>query len=81
MWVLTTLDNLAAHCDAESKCMHNQGHVFLCHLPKATTELTQMTDADHGRSMRCGVGRGLDEWLMKEENMDKWEVKMTTIER
>ena len=38
-----------------------------------------MIEAGYGRSLRRGVGRGLDIWLMKEKNTDKWKGKMTTI--
>lgn len=48
---------------------------MLCYLPKNTTESTQMIDAGYGRSIRCGVGKGSDEWLMKEEHMEKLEGK------
>ena len=40
-----------------------------------------MIDAGNRRPLKCGVGRDLDEWLMKEEIMEKWEWKMTASER
>ena len=59
--MLTTLDNLAAHFAEEVECVCREGHVLLCCFPKNTTDSTQMTDAGCGRSVRCSVGRALDE--------------------
>ena len=61
MWALTKLENLAACCDMEAKRTCKEGQVMLCCSPKETTESSQMIDAGHGRSMRCDVGRVLDE--------------------
>ena len=79
--VLMTLDNLTAHCAEDVKRVYEEGNVLLCYFPKETTGSLQMIDAGHGRSMCCSVGRCLDKWLMKEENMCKWEGKMTASER
>ena len=37
------------------------------------TEAIQAIDAGYGRSIRCAVGRGLDAWLLQEDNMTLWE--------
>ena len=38
-------------------------------------------DAGFGRSVRCTLGNLLDAWLMEEENVLRWEGKMTASER
>ena len=53
----------------------------MCYLPPQTTESTQAIDAGFGRSVRCTLGNLLDAWLMEEENMLRWEGKMTASER
>ena len=71
--MLVFCDNLDAHvCDATKKIFAD-GNVFLFCLPPSVTEAVQAIDAGYGRSMRCAVGRALNEWLMKDENMEKWE--------
>ena len=50
-------------------------------LAESNHRITQIIDACYGRSPRYDVGRVLDKWLTKEENMDKWEGKITTSER
>ena len=45
------------------------------------TEIVQPIDAGYGRSLRAGIGRELDLWLMDAENLLKWEGKMTAMER
>jgi len=80
--VLLFCDNLDAHvCDATKKLFGDSKSVFLFKLPPAVTEAIQAIDAGYGRSMRCAVGRRLDEWLMQEENMNHWEQGMTASER
>ena len=81
MWALMTLDNLAAHCTEDTKHIHRESHAFLCYLSKDATESTQMIDAGCVRSARCSMGRVLDEWLMTEDSMTKWEGKMTVSEQ
>ena len=45
------------------------------------TEMVQPIDAGYGRSLRCAIGKELDDWLMDSNNLKKWESKMTTMER
>ena len=40
-------------------------------------ESTQAIDSEHGRSARYGVGRSLDDWLMVDASIEKWESEMT----
>lgn len=79
--VLLYCDNLAAHVADEVKEIFHQGNVFLCYFPPCTTESTQAIDAGIGRSIRCAIGNLLDQWLLIEENMEKWEGRMTASER
>ena len=53
----------------------------MCYYPAQTSESTQAIDAGLGRSVRIAVGNALDNWLMDEENMLKWEGKMTASKR
>ena len=45
------------------------------------TNFIQPIDADLGRSVRCAIGRCLDEWLMNSNNLSRWETKITATER
>ena len=45
------------------------------------TESMQPIDAGICRSIRCTVGNLLDDLLLIEENMEKWEGRMTASER
>ena len=48
------------------------------------TNIVQPIDAGTGRSLRslrCAIGRASDEWLLVNENLKKWESKMTAGER
>jgi hypothetical protein len=79
---LLVCDNLDAHIYSNNKqIIGKDGRVFLCCLPPQVTEAIQPIDAGYGRSMRCAIGRILDQWLATEENMTKWEAGMTTAER
>ena len=54
---------------------------MLIYFSEETTESMQMIDAVRVRSTRYRVGRVLDDWIMKEEYMEKWESKVTASER
>lgn len=60
MRVLMTLDNLAAHCTKEVKRIYKEGNALLCYLLKETTGSLQMIGIGYGRSVRCSMGRTLD---------------------
>ena len=45
------------------------------------THVVQPIDAGLGRSVRIKIGHALDEWLMDEGNLEKWESKMSASER
>ena len=79
---LLTCDNLDAHiCDSTKEITSKDGRVFLFCFPPAVTEAVQPTDAGHGRSIRSAIGRELDKWLEKDENLEIWERGMTAGER
>ena len=79
---LLTCDNLDAHVFQGTKDIFGEGgRVFLFCFPPAVTEAIQPIDAGYGRSIRCAIGRLLDEWLMEKDNMESWEAGMTAGER
>ena len=80
-WVLLFCDNLSAHLDDNVKEIFGKGKVFLCYLPPNMTNFIQPIDAGLGRCVRIAVGNFLDEWLMDDNNMEKWESMMTAPER
>ena len=45
------------------------------------TEVIQPIDTGYGRSMRCAIGRLLDNWLMESDNLEVWERGLTASER
>ena len=45
------------------------------------TDLVQPIYSGYGWSLRCKIGYGLNICLMIEENLSKWEGKMTSAER
>ena len=45
------------------------------------TDLVQPIYSGYGWSLRCKIGYGLNICLIIEENLSKWEVKMTYVER
>ena len=53
----------------------------MCFLPPNLTEAIQPIDAGYGRSMRSCIDSLLDDWLMVDKNLDKWEAGMTAGER
>jgi len=81
LWVVMSLDNLSAHVADDVKKTFADGHVFLLFFPPQTTESLQPIDAGYGRSIRCHIGNLLDKWLMTDENLEKWESKLTASER
>ena len=80
-WVLFFCDNLSAHLDEEVKEIFGNRKVFLCYLPPNMTNFIQLIDAGLGRCVRVSVGNFLDEWLMNDDNMEKWETNLTATER
>ena len=74
-------DNLGAHVHDDVKTIFGDNKVFLCYFPPGMTNFIQPIDAGLGRSVRISVGNFLDEWLMIEENMERWESKWTAAER
>ena len=81
MPVLLFCDNLVAHLDEEVKNVLAGVGIFLYCLPPNLTETLQPIDAGYGRSVRLAIGSLLDEWLMEEENLAKWEGSMSAAER
>ena len=81
--VLVICDNfLDAHVAPETREVFAADQtVFVCYLPPSVTEAIQPIDAGFGRSLRCGVGRRLDSWLMEESNLELWEAGMTASQR
>lgn len=80
-WVILFCDNLSAHLDEEVKKIFGDARVFLCFLPPGMTNFIQAIDAGLGRSVRLAIGRHLDEWLMDELNLRRWEDAMPASER
>ena len=72
-----------AHVCDETKKVLSDGNVFLFCLPPTVTEAIQAIDAGYGRSVRCAIGRLLNEWLMAGDNIERWESEkgMTAAER
>ena len=79
---LALCDNLDAHiCEQTKEVLGANSNVFLYCFPPAVTEAIQPIDAGYGRSVRCSIGRQLDDWLMDSNNLEKWESAMTAGER
>ena len=79
---LLICDNLDAHIADKTKAAFGKDNrVFLFCLPPQVTEAIQPIDAGYGRSIRCCIGRLLDEWLMTEEHLRDWEEGMTAGQR
>ena len=57
------------------------GRMLLLHFSYQTTESTQTIDTGHSRSVRYHIGKLLCEWLVIDENLEKWESKLTASER
>ena len=58
-----------------------EGKVFMCFLLSSTTESAQPTDCGHRRQLRHTPGDLLDKRLTEEDNIKRWERKMTVSER
>ena len=79
---LLTCNNLDAHVFQGTKdILTKDGRVLLFCFPPSVTEAIQPIDAGYGRSVRCAIGRLLDEWLMKSDNLELWEAGMTAGQR
>ena len=64
--VLLTCDNLSAHVNPDIKAAFAKDGVTLLRcFPAQCTQSIQPLDAAFGRSLRCSVGRKLDEWLIE----------------
>ena len=59
-WVLSHLDNLSTHRNAEVKHIDWGGKVFVSCTPSRTTESMQTTGAGFSRSVHCALGNLLD---------------------
>jgi len=80
--VLLTCNNLRAHVDLDVKAgFAKDGVTLLRCFPAQCTQSIQPLDAAFGRSLRCSVGRKLDEWLIDADNLAKWEKGMSAAER
>jgi len=80
--VLLTCNNLSAHVDPGVKAAFAKDGVTLLRcFPANCTQSIQPLDAAFGRSLRCSVGRKLDEWLINADNLAKWEEGMSAKER
>eukprot|EP00557_Chaetoceros_sp_GSL56_P004565 CAMPEP_0176502490 /NCGR_PEP_ID=MMETSP0200_2-20121128/14783_1 /TAXON_ID=947934 /ORGANISM="Chaetoceros sp., Strain GSL56" /LENGTH=154 /DNA_ID=CAMNT_0017901569 /DNA_START=512 /DNA_END=974 /DNA_ORIENTATION=- len=78
-WVDTKVcEEIARQFVEHKKDIHGDDWVLLfCDNLKATDAL-QPIDAAYGRSLRCAIGRLLDQWLlMDDENMEAWETSMS----
>jgi len=75
---LLTCNHIDAHGFQGTKdIMANFGRVLLFCFPPAVTNAVQPIYAGCGTSVRCAIGRLLDEWLMKSDNLEMWEAGMT----
>ena len=79
--VIIFCDNLSAYLDEEVKHMFGERKVFLCFLPSNMKNFLHNIDAGLGRSVQISVGRHLDDWLMNNDNMPRWENTMKATER
>jgi len=79
--VLLTCDNLSAHVNPDVKAAFAKDGVTLLRcFPAQCTQFIQPLDAAFGRSLRCSVGRKLDEWFIEAANLTKWEQRMSAPE-
>ena len=76
-WIILFCDNLRAHVASSVKTIFGENKVLLCFFPPGCTNFIQPIDAGYGRSLHVAVSNSLDEWLMKNENILKWEGKMS----
>ena len=81
LWVILFCDNLSPYLDEEVNKIFGEIKVFLCFLPPNMTNFFQPIDARLGRLVRLSVGRNLDEWLVNNDNMSRWEGTMIASER
>jgi len=80
--VLLTCDNLSTHVDPDVKAAFAKDGVTLLRcFPAQCTQSIQPLDAAFERSMRCSVGRKLDEWLIDASNLAKCEEGMSAPEQ
>ena len=50
-------------------------------LPENQTDKAQPIDAGIGRFIKLKIGNALDKWLEVDENVEKWQGKMSAKER
>ena len=81
MWVILICDNFKAHVNDQVQNIFGYAKGLLYYLPNNMTEVVQQIDAGYGRSLRCNMGNVLDIWLMSEEDLSKWEGKITAAYR
>ena len=55
------------------KCTFFKGEVLLTYYPTNTAESLQKIDAGYDRSIRWAICRLLDNWLMADNDLVKWE--------
>ena len=81
MKALLICDNIDAHVyDATKDILAKDGRVFLLCFPPNVTEAIQPIDTGYGQSMRCAIGRLLDNWLMESDNLEVRERGSTASE-
>ena len=81
VWVILFCDNLSAHLDEELKKIFGERKVLFCFLPPKITNFLHPIDRGLCRSVRLSVSRHLDEWLMNNDNISRWEGTMPSSER
>ena len=81
LWVILFCDNLSPYLDEEVNNIFGEIKVILCFLPPNMTNFFQPIDARLGRLVRLSVGRNLDEWLVNNDNMSRWEGTTIASER
>ena len=70
---LLIMDNLSTCLDLEVKQALSKTIIFILCVPPNCTEAMQPIDAGHGRSLRVHTGELIDEWLIEESSMLRWD--------
>ena len=79
--VLLSMDNLDAHLCDEVRQTFKKGNVVQTFLPPGSTEGAQPIDAGSGRSTRINIGHSIDEWMLSDNNLERWEGGLKAGER
>ena len=79
--VLLICDNLDAHCCDKVLKIFGDANVFVFFVVPGCTDSIQPIDAGVGRLVRIYIGQALDDWLMCNDNLEKWESGFSASER